>query len=320
MQFYLAPMEAITGFVYRNVYHSMFGDMDKYFAPFIAPTQKKILKTKERKDVAPENNVGMYMVPQILTNNAEQFIETCEFLGKQGYKEINLNLGCPAPTVVTKGRGSGFLGETVKLERFFDEVYRWNNGLPEAERFEISVKTRLGLEDAEEFEEILPIYNNYPFKEVIIHPRVRRDFYKGTPDLNAFAKALEACKHSVCYNGDIFSVEDYAKLTAQFPQIDKIMLGRGVITNPGLVREIKNGVKITKEELRRYHDALYAGYLQELDAETDVLFKMKEMWFYMGTIFQDSDKIIKKVRKAKKPAEYKAVIKEIWPTLKMVDA
>ena len=119
MQFYLAPMEAVTGFVYRNVYHSMFGDMDKYFAPFITPTQKKILKTRERKDVNPENNQGMYMVPQILTNNAEQFIETCEFLAQTGYREINLNLGCPAPTVVTKGRGSGFLGETVKLERFF---------------------------------------------------------------------------------------------------------------------------------------------------------------------------------------------------------
>ena len=151
MQFYLAPMEAVTGFVYRNVYHSMFGDMDKYFAPFITPTQKKILRTRERKDVAPENNIGMCMIPQILTNNAEQFIETCEFLAKQGYKEINLNLGCPAATVVTKGRGSGFLGETVKLERFFEEVYRWNNGLTEREQFQISVKTRLGLEDAEEF-------------------------------------------------------------------------------------------------------------------------------------------------------------------------
>lgn len=318
MQFYLAPMEAVTGFVYRNVYHSMFGDMDKYFAPFITPTQKKILKTKERKDVAPENNIGMYMVPQILTNNAEQFIETCEFLGKQGYKEINLNLGCPAPTVVTKGRGSGFLGETVKLERFFEEVYRWNNGLQEGEKFQISVKTRLGLEDAEEFEEILPIYNNYPFKEVIIHPRVRRDFYKGTPDLDAFAKALESCKHSVCYNGDIFSVEDYVKLTTQFPQIDKMMLGRGVIANPGLVREIKTGCKITKEELHQYHDALYAGYLQDLGAETDVLFKMKEVWFYLGTNFQNGDKIIKKVCKAKRPDEYKKILKEIWPILEMM--
>lgn len=318
MQFYLAPMEAVTGFVYRNVYHSMFGDMDKYFAPFIAPTQKKILKTKERKDVAPENNVGMYMVPQILTNNAEQFIETCEFLAKQGYKEINLNLGCPAPTVVTKGRGSGFLGETLKLERFFDEIYRWNNGLPQEEQFEISVKTRLGLEDAEEFEEILPIYNNYPLKEVIIHPRVRRDFYKGTPDLDAFGKALEECGHSVCYNGDIFANEDYINLTERFPRIDKIMLGRGIIANPGLVREIKTGQKICKEELRNYHDKLYAGYMEDLGAETDVLFKMKEVWFYLGNNFMESDKIIKKVHKVKKPEEYKILIKEVWPGLEMI--
>lgn len=317
MQFYLAPMEAVTGFVYRNVYHSMFGDMDKYFAPFITPTQKKILKTRERKDVAPENNVGMYLVPQILTNNAEQFIETCEFLAQKGYQEINLNLGCPAATVVTKGRGSGFLGETVKLDRFFDEVYRWNNSLPEKEHFDFSVKTRLGLEDAEEFEEILPIYNSYPLKEVIIHPRVRRDYYKGMPDLDAFAKALEVCKHSVCYNGDIFKKEDYVNLKTQFPQIDKIMIGRGIIANPGIVREMKTGQKIIKEELRQYHDLLYDTYLQDLGAEKDVLFKMKEVWFYLGTNFKDSDKIIKKIHKAKQPEEYKTVIREIWPILKV---
>lgn len=317
MQFYLAPMEAVTGFVYRNVYHSMFGDMDKYFAPFITPTQKKILKTKERKDVAPENNQGMYMVPQILTNNAEQFIETCEFLGQKGYREINLNLGCPAPTVVTRGRGSGFLGEPVKLERFFDAVYEWNGSLPEAEKFDISVKTRLGLEDAEEFEEILQIYNKYPMKEVIIHPRVRRDFYKGKPDWEAFASSLDVCKHEVCYNGDIFTVKDYVNLTQQFPAVDKVMLGRGIIANPGLVREIKTGQKITKEELREYHDRLYAGYLADLGAEQDVLFKMKELWSYLGDNFKDADKIIKKLYKAKKPGEYKALIKEVWPQLEL---
>ncbi len=318
MQFYLAPMEAVTGYVYRNVYHSMFGDMDKYFAPFITPTQKKILRTRERKDVAPENNAGMYMVPQILTNNAEQFIETCEFLAGQGYKEINLNLGCPAPTVVTKGRGSGFLGETVKLQRFFEEVYRWNKDFPEEEQFAISVKTRLGLEDADEFEEILQIYNDYPLKEVIIHPRVRRDFYKGKPDLDAFAKALENCKHEVCYNGDIFTKEDYVNLTTRFPQVDKIMLGRGIIANPGLVREIKTGQKITKEELKEYHDKLYAGYLADFGAEKDVLFKIKEMWFYMGDRFKDSDKMLKKLYKAKKPEEYKALLKEVWLMLELI--
>lgn len=318
MQFYLAPMEAVTGFVYRNVYHSMFGDMDKYFAPFISPTQKKILKTRERKDVAPENNVGMYMVPQILTNQAEQFIETCEFLAQRGYREVNINLGCPAATVVTKGKGSGFLGETVKLERFLAEIEAWNASLVEEERFAISVKTRLGLEDVEEFEKILPIYNQFSLKEVIIHPRVRRDFYKGTPDYDAFAKALEHCKHEVCYNGDIFTKEDYVNLTKRFPNIDKIMLGRGVIANPGLVREIRTGVKITKEELKQYHDSLYAGYLADLGAEKDVLYKMKEMWFYLGTSFMNTDKVIKRIHKAKHPEEYKAVIKEIWPILEVL--
>ena len=320
MQFYLAPMEAVTGFVYRNVYHSMFGDMDKYFAPFITPTQKKILRTRERKDVAPENNVGMYMVPQLLTNNSEQFIETCEFLARSGYREINLNLGCPAATVVTKGKGSGFLGETVKLERFFEEVFAWNEALPEEEKFAISVKTRLGLEDAEEFEEILPIYNQYPLKEVIIHPRVRRDFYKGTPDYDAFAKALEQCKHEVCYNGDILTKEDYVNLTGRFPNIDKIMLGRGVIANPGLVREIRTGEKITKEELHLYHDKLYEGYLADLadlGAEKDVLYKMKEMWFYLGTSFVNSEKALKQIQKAKQPAEYKTAVKELWPLLEV---
>ncbi|MBQ7833695.1 MAG: tRNA-dihydrouridine synthase family protein [Lachnospiraceae bacterium] len=317
MQFYLAPMEAVTGFVYRNVYHSMFGDMDKYFAPFITPTQKKILRTRERKDVAPENNVGMYMVPQLLTNNSEQFIETCEFLARSGYREINLNLGCPAATVVTKGKGSGFLGETVKLERFFEEVFAWNETLPEEEKFAISVKTRLSLEDAEEFEEILPIYNQYPLKEVIIHPRVRRDFYKGTPDYDAFAKALEQCKHEVCYNGDIFTKEDYVNLTERFPNIDKIMLGRGIIANPGLVREIRTGKKITKEELHLYHDKLYEGYLADLGAEKDVLYKMKEMWFYLGTSFINSEKALKQIQKVKQPAEYKTAVKELWPLLEV---
>ncbi len=317
MQFYLAPMEAVTGFVYRNVYHSMFGDMDKYFAPFITPTQKKILRTRERKDVAPENNVGMYMVPQLLTNNAEQFIETCEFLARSGYREINLNLGCPAATVVTKGKGSGFLGETVKLERFFEEVFAWNEALPKEEKFAISVKTRLGLEDADEFEEILSIYNQFPLKEVIIHPRVRRDFYKGTPDYDTFAKALEQCKHEVCYNGDIFIKEDYVNLMERFPDIDKIMLGRGVIANPGLVREIRTGEKITKEELRLYHDKLYEGYLADLGAEKDVLYKMKEMWFYLGTSFINSEKALKRIQKAKQPTEYKTVIKELWPLLEV---
>ncbi len=312
MQFYLAPMEAVTGFVYRNVYLSMFDDMDKYFAPFISPTQKKILKTRERKDVAPENNKGINLVPQILTNQAEQMIETCNFLGKLGYREININLGCPAATVVTKCKGSGLLGEPKRLEQFLEEFFRWNLKLPEEERFLLSVKTRLGLEEAEEFSQILEIYNRFPLKEVMIHPRVRKEFYNGSPDLDAFAQAFETCVHPVCYNGDIWTAEDYAALVEKFPNLGRIMLGRGVIANPGLVREIKTGQKVKKEELYAYHDALYEGYLADLGAEKDVFFKMKELWFYLGRNFAESEKAVRAIQKAKKAEEYKDAVRALF--------
>lgn len=312
MKFYLAPMEAVTGFVYRNVYESMFGGVDTYFAPFIAPTQKKIVKTRERKDVAPENNVGIRLVPQILTNDAGQMMETCRFLAERGYREVNINLGCPAATVVTKCKGSGLLGEPKRLEAFLEAFFEANDALPEAERFRVSVKTRLGLEEASEFEEILSIYNRFPLQEVIIHPRVRAEFYNGVPNLDAFAAALEACKHPVCYNGDIWNVQDYHFLTERFPTLSRVMIGRGVIANPGLIREIKTGQKVTKEELRQYHDALYAGYLADLGAEKDVFYKMKELWFYLGRNFAEADRAIRNVQKAARPEAYKDAVREVF--------
>lgn len=312
MQFYLAPMEAVTGFVYRNVYESMFGEIDTYFAPFITPTQKKILKTRERKDVEAKNNVGIRLVPQILTNDAKQMMETCRFLAERGYREVNINLGCPAATVVTKCKGSGLLGDTKRLTKFLADFYEANDSLPADEQFTVSVKTRLGLEDASEFEELLSIYNRFALKEVIIHPRVRAEFYNGVPNLDAFAKALETSKHPVCYNGDIWNVQDYHLVTERFPTLSRVMIGRGIIANPGLIREIKTGQKVTKEELRRYHDALYDGYLADLGAEKDVFYKMKELWFYLGRNFADADRAIRNVQKASGPKVYKAAVREVF--------
>ena len=198
MQFYLAPMEEVTGYVYRNVYHALFGDMDKYVTPFITPTQKRKLKTRDQKEVAPEHNRGMHVVPQIMTNNAEQFVDTCNMLAGLGYGEVNLNLGCPSATVVKKGRGSGFLEDPGKLDRFFEDVFQELD--QERSTLRVSVKTRIGLEYPEEFEDILKAYNRYPLSEVIIHPRLQKDYYKNTPDLEAFSDALEKSVHPVCYN------------------------------------------------------------------------------------------------------------------------
>lgn len=332
VQYYLAPMQEVTGYVFRNVYQELFGDMDKYFTPFIAPTKKKILKTRERKDVAPEHNKGMYVVPQILTNDAEQFVDTCHMLMDMGYHEVNLNLGCPAATVVSKRRGSGFLEDPKQLDLFFDEVFHRldKSVVSDSERgireemedsskvgIQISVKTRLGLEFSEEFEDILKVYNSYPLHEVIIHPRLQKDFYGNQPDWETFGKALENSRHPVCYNGDIFTREDYEKLMARFPTVNRIMFGRGLVANPGLVREILTGKVVAAEELRKYHDRLFTGYMEAMGSEKDTLFKMKEVWGYLGMRFvgEEAEKCMKKIRKAKNAVEYRLAVERMFATV-----
>lgn len=310
MRFYLAPMEEVTGYVYRNVYHELFDDVDKYFTPFITPTQKRILKTRERKEVAPEHNRGMSVVPQIMTNDAGQFLDTCGMLAQLGYREVNLNLGCPSATVVKKAKGSGFLADTGRLDRFFEEVFRALDR--ERTPLNISVKTRIGLEFPEEFEDILKVYNRYPLSEIILHPRLQRDYYSGTPNLDVFSEALEKSCHPVCYNGDIFTGKQYEGFCERFPAVERIMLGRGIVANPGLVREIRTGEKISGEELRMYHDKLYAGYREALGSEKDALFKMKELWSYLGHGFADADRYLKKIRKAGTPEEYIPAVRQVF--------
>ncbi len=311
-QFYLAPMEEVTGYVYRNVYHAMFGDMDRYFTPFIAPTKKKILKTRERKEVAPENNQGMNVVPQILTNDTEQFLDTCNMLIGQGYHEVNLNLGCPAATVVSKKKGSGFLDNIGRLDQFFETVFEEIAALPEERKCRVSVKTRIGMEFPEEFEDIMEVYNRYPFSEIIIHPRLQKDYYQNHPNLDVFGEALKQSAHPVCYNGDIFTKEDYDTFCGRFPTVERVMLGRGVVTNPGLVREIRTGQTITTTELKEYHDRLYAGYREAMGSEKDALFKMKEVWSYLGKMFPESERELKKVRKANRPEEYQEAVRRVF--------
>lgn len=311
-QFYLAPMEEVTGYVYRNVYHAMFGDMDRYFTPFIAPTKKKILKTRERKEVAPENNQGMNVVPQILTNDTEQFLDTCNMLIGLGYHEVNLNLGCPAATVVSKKKGSGFLDDIGRLDQFFETVFEEIAALPEERKCRVSVKTRIGMEFPEEFEDIMEVYNRYPFSEIIIHPRLQKDYYQNHPNLDVFGEALKQSAHPVCYNGDIFTKEDYDTFCGRFPTVERVMLGRGVVTNPGLVREIRTGQTITTTELEEYHDRLYAGYREAMGSEKDALFKMKEVWSYLGKMFPESERELKKVRKANRPEKYQEAVRRVF--------
>lgn len=305
MKYYLAPMEGITGFIYRNTYKKFFDNVDKYFTPFIVPTSSKSFKTKELRDILPENNKGMNIVPQILTNDSDGFITTARKLQQLGYSEINLNLGCPSGTVVSKNRGSGFLAKREELDKFLDEIYKIDD-------MKISIKTRIGKDSSEEFYELIKIYNKYPLEELIIHPRTREDFYGNKPNLEVFKDALTLSNSPVCYNGDIFTLDDYNKLSKEFSELNTIMLGRGVLANPGLINEIRNNANLNKEVLKKFHDEIFNDYRNVFKDDKIAIYRMKELWGYMIYIFSDNKKYAKKIKKSQKVDDYNEAVASLF--------
>lgn len=305
MKFYFAPMEGITGYIYRNAHNAFFNNIDKYFSPFIMANQSESFKTKELNDVLPENNEGIALIPQLLTNNADDFVHTSKKLKQMGYDVVNLNLGCPSKTVVSKYRGSGFLTKKEELDIFLEDIFSKSTT-------KISIKTRIGKEQPEEFYALVDIYNKYPIEELIIHPRVQKDFYNNKPNMKIFKEALELSKNPICYNGDIFTIKDYNNLSADFPKVDVIMLGRGLIANPGLVNEITSNIKLDKNMLKAFHDKVFEDYKKVLYGDRNVLYKMKELWFYMIQMFSNNAKYAKKIKKAERLIDYEEAVSSLF--------
>lgn len=308
MRYYLAPLEGITTHVYRNAYHRYYMPMDKYFTPFLVPHLKKGFSTKELNEILPEHNEGLYLVPQILSNDAEGFLSTVKKLQRFGYREVNLNLGCPSKTVVSKYRGSGFLAKPEELERFLDKIYS-------AAEAEISIKTRIGKNSSEEFERILRIYNKYPVNELIIHPRVQQDFYKNAPNLSVFAEAVKESKNPLCYNGDIFSVSDYRRIREAFPELQTVMLGRGIIGDPWLAEAIEGRDVRDAGRLKAFHDQILEDYRALDFGDKNVLFKMKEIWCYLGKMFAGGEKQLKRIKKAERMKDYQDAADSLFALL-----
>lgn len=302
---YLAPLEGITTYNYRNAHRQYYSGVDKYFTPFLSPGTNKLFTTREKNDVLPEHNPDITVIPQILTNQAADFLKVAVELQKYGYTELNLNLGCPSGTVVSKGKGSGFLAHPKELEHFLTTIFEQYTG-------KLSIKTRIGKDSPEEWEALLEIFNGFPLEELIIHPRVQRDFYNNSPNLEAFEKAIKLSKNPVVYNGDIFSEQDYKTFIAQFGVQLPIMLGRGVIANPGLIRLLKGEGGLNKHTLKEFHDTIYEGYVEIMSGERDVLFKMKEIWHYMIHVFTNHEKYAKKIKKAQKGLEYQGIVTSLF--------
>lgn len=308
MRYDCAPMEGITGRHYRLAHARWFGGIDRYYLPFLSPTHTCSFSKKEWQEVLPENNGDLLIVPQLLTRDADHFLWAAADLAALGYTEVNLNLGCPSGTVVAKGKGSGFLARPDELERFLDRIF---SACPVS----VSVKTRLGLTDPEEFYPLLELFHRYPIHELIIHPRVQKDFYRHPARRGIFDAVYPGCTLPVCYNGDLSTAEQCAQIRGQYPSLRALMLGRGLIGDPALARKAKGGEAAGRTALQGFHDELYERYSSAFGSRHNAMMRMKELWFYMIGLFEQSEKAGKALRKAAAPAAFEDQIRMIFQTL-----
>ena len=292
-----APLDGITKVVFRQVYHRLFGGADRYFIPFFSPTDQHILTKRDQRELDPAANAGLPVVPQVMTRRAPDFLWAAEIVADMGYTEVNLNLGCPSGTVTAKGKGSGMLADPEGLDRFLEAVFARVEG-------RVSIKTRLGMESPEECPRLLEIVARYPISLLIIHPRVREDYYRRPVRLEAFAQALETYPGAVCYNGALVTAEGCARFQAQFPQVERVMLGQGLLANPALIRQAKGGEPPEREELRAFHEEMYRSYLAAFGSQKNTVYHMKELWSYLGRLFEGADKPLKQIRKASDSLSY----------------
>ena len=308
MRFYFAPMEGITLHPFRQIHQKYFPGIDKYFTPFLVANQTCTFKRKEIRDVLPENNQEIPLVPQILGNKEEEVWWAIRELQSYGYHELNLNLGCPSPTVTSRGKGAGFLADPDRLDTFLDWIFekREREAGEGTEPFLLSVKTRIGIEDGREASALLSVYNRYPIHELIVHPRLKKQLYKGEPDLDVFQMFYEESRNPVCYNGDIRTVSDYQELMKRFPKLEAVMIGRGLVRDPSLVRQLQGDEGAELSLLWKYHDALAEGYRTVFADDLHVIGKMKEVWYYMEDRVPHEEKAMKKLHKARNMVQYEA--------------
>lgn len=303
MRYYFAPMEGLTDSIYRRLHHKYFPGVDRYYMPFLSPTIHRSLTHKEDRELPLADSVPFAAVPQVLTKVSDDFLWAAQVCLDRGYDEVNLNIGCPSGTVVSKGKGSGMLRDPAALDRFLEEIFA-------ASPLPISVKTRLGLEKSEEFPAILEVLNRYPIKELTIHPRVRKQFYDGSVDMDMFDYSVKNSTNPLCYNGDILSPEQAEALQKQYPEIQSVMIGRGLIADPGM---LSGGTG--KAALEGFMQELLEVYEAEFGGSRNAIFRLKENWGFLHDRFEGCDKLWKRLRKTTDAAEFKAISAEIFHTL-----
>lgn len=312
MRLSLAPMEGLTNPIFRRAHERFFGGADCYYTPFYVPTfegyaRKFLDKLEEEKCTKTPT------VVQFLTSRAPDFLAGASQVAAIGYEEINLNFGCPSGTVTAKGKGSGILRTPDALDRLLDGIF---SGIDQAARgMRVSVKTRIGYESADLLPEILEVYNRYPISELIVHPRLRSDFYRGRANLEAFSYIYENSRAPVAYNGDVFNLTDYERITARFPRLTHIMLGRGAVADPALFLALR-GEALSSEEkkarLREMHEAVLEENKVLIGEGRGLACRMADFWHYLIFSFSENAADARPICSARNLAEYRAEVSRLF--------
>ncbi|NRD24763.1 tRNA-dihydrouridine synthase family protein [Winogradskyella litoriviva] len=303
-----SPLQGFTDFRFRNAFNHYFGGIDTFYAPYIRFNNKLIIKNSYQRDLQLEHNSELEVIPQIMTNSADEFLFVVDYIQELGYKELNWNLGCPYPMVTKRGMGSGLICDPEKINHILERVHKETDIL-------VSMKMRMGYENPEEILDVFPILDTYPLKNIAIHARIGKQLYKGGVNLEAFQKCIESTKHKLYYNGDITSVAKLKEMQTRFPSIDHFMIGRGLIADPFLPSMIKNNTTTYPENrweiFREFHDTIYHQYDAALSGPTPIKMKMQGFWEYFSQSFSNPQKTFKKIKKANNPRAYQQAVAEI---------
>lgn len=298
-----APMEGMTDSIYRHLHHKYFPGVDRYYMPFFSPTIHRRLTHREERELPLADGEDFLAIPQLLTKVPEDFLWAAQVCQERGYEEVNLNLGCPSGTVVSKGKGSGMLRDLETLDHFLEQIFQ-------ASPLPISIKTRLGMEDPAEFPALLEIFNRYPIQELIIHPRVRKQFYEGSVYMEWFDYAVRNSRNPLCYNGDLCSLAQIEAMQARYPFLNALMIGRGLIADPGM---LSGGTEITT--LEAFMQELFCAYESAFGGSRNAIFRLKQHWAFLHTRFADSEKLWKRLRKTTDVQEFQSLSAEFFHTL-----
>jgi tRNA-dihydrouridine synthase len=304
MQIYLAPLQGLTDWIFREAYSQHIGQFDKTFTPFVRLQGGEFYRPSQCNDLLPEHNLRQKPVPQFLGNDADSFKRFEDLCALHGYTEANINMGCPYPMVTGKRMGAGLLANSGEVASLLGRIFTDT-------KLKISIKCRLGLENPDEFKHLIPIFNSFPLEEIIIHPRVGKQQYKGEADMEAFAEFAKQLNRPVCYNGDILSVSDLNRLVKLAPELNRVIIGRGILQNPFLLAEIRQQEVSPKEKvkmLRNFHTAIIENCKQKYSGNLHFLKRLEEMWEYHAAMFENGHKIYKHVKKSKTLDQYETVI------------